>query len=88
MVDTDPMTITPEYLARIAFMHLRSSHHKIWDQTLEDGEEKNSELVSFLVKNGYNGLWIIEISEPAIRHSSGHAGRWIMTYKQLKQWIG
>lgn len=87
MADTDPMTITRKYLDRIAFMHLRSSHNKIWDETLEDGEEKNSEVVSFLVKNGYKGPWIIEISEPAVKHSSDHAGRWIMSYKQLKQWI-
>jgi D-mannonate dehydratase len=81
------MTIIKQYFERISFLHLRSSHQKIWDETLESGEEKNDEVVAYLIKKRYNGPWIIEIAEPARKYSSDHAERWIRSHNQLKKWI-
>ncbi|MFP4353429.1 MAG: sugar phosphate isomerase/epimerase family protein, partial [Puniceicoccaceae bacterium] len=63
MADVDPLEITRRHLGRIRLVHLRSSHDKIWDETLEDGEEGNRAIVRTLVRGGYDGPWVIELAE-------------------------
>ncbi len=87
MGDVDPLPFTRQHLDRIRLVHLRSSHGKIWDEVLEDGEEGNIALIRLLLEGGYTGPWIIELADNAKERQMPVAERWQRSYKNLRGWL-
>ena len=87
MAGVDPLKIIRRYQDRIRLVHLRSSHDKIWDETLEDGEEDNRTLVRTLLDNGYKGPWVIEIADNGGSRSLSVDERFRRSVESLRSWL-
>lgn len=88
MADIDPLPFVREHLDRIALVHLRSSHGKIWDETLEEGEENNPALIRILRESGYSGPWVIELADNGVQSTLPLDERHRRSANTLEGWIG
>jgi len=88
MAGYPPLEIAKKYESRIALLHIRSSHEKIWDEILQEGEENNKSFLKYMLDKDFNGPIVIELVDTYnVRYPLPLAERWEKSYRQMKAWL-